>query len=118
MQIRNRRPRSRPRLTLQLSRRVRTFVLVMSLLIGVGGILTAGVASAAALPSAPLGLVADRAAAVVASSTSGPAHEPVIERYVAGGVGVLLFGTMISVVVMSWRSFRETVESNRPRRED
>lgn len=100
---------------LRLSGRVQTLVIASALVVGVCLLATAGIAEAAPAEAAHAAIaarsVADTAPAEVAS-------DPTLHRIVAGGVTTLLFGTMISVVVVSWRSFRETVESDQERRKD
>lgn len=102
-----------------LTRRVRNLMLVAAFMVGFGGVITAGVADAAPLNTHQIEMVAGQAAEaaeVAAPHTSG--HEPVVERVVAGGVATLLFGTMISVVAVSWRSFRQSVETERKRKNE
>lgn len=101
---------------LRLSARVQTLVIASAVVVGVCLLATAGIAEAANAEAAHAAI----AARSVTASTpeAAAAADPTLQRIVAGGVTTLLFGTMISVVVVSWRSFRETVESDRERRKD
>jgi len=102
---------------LRLSGRVQTFVIASALVVGVCLLATAGIAEAATAEAAHAAIAAKSVAAASPVQAAAPA-DPTLQRIVAGGVTTLLFGTMISVVVVSWRSFRETVEKDQQRRRD
>ncbi|MGX1098733.1 hypothetical protein [Amorphus sp. MBR-141] len=102
---------------LRLSGRVQTLVIASAMIVGVCLLATAGIAEAAPAEAAHAAIAA-RSVAASTPEAAAAATDPTLQRIVAGGVTTLLFGTMISVVVVSWRSFRETVESDRERRKD
>lgn len=108
----------RTRRHLGLSGRVQTLVIASALVVGVCLLATAGIAHAAPAEAAHAAIAAKSAAgAATALPNAVAAPDPMLHRIVAGGVTTLLFGTMISVVVVSWRSFRETVERDRETRD-
>lgn len=103
---------------LRLSGRVQTLVIASALIAGVCLLATVGIAQAAPAEAAHAAIAAKSVAASAPVASAAAATDPTLQRIVAGGVTTLLFGTMISVVVVSWRSFRESVESDRARRRD
>lgn len=104
---------------IRLSDRVRTLVIASALVVGVCLLATVGIAEAAPAEAAHAAIAAKSvAASAPAPAAATVSANPTMQRIVAGGVTTLLFGTMISVVVVSWRSFRETIESDRERRKD
>lgn len=97
-------------------RRVGLIALVTVCAVGVGLALATGVADAGTVSHTPADFAAQ---AVQPDRLMEPrTPEPMMHRVVAGGVATLLFGTMISVVVVSWRSFRDAVEAERKRAKD
>ncbi|WP_018700661.1 hypothetical protein [Amorphus coralli] len=102
-----------------LSGRVQTLVIASALVVGVCLLATAGIAEAAPAEAAHAAIAA-KSAAAASGAIPHPeaAPDPMLQRIVAGGVTTLLFGTMISVVVVSWRSFRESIERDQKARKD
>ncbi|MEW5421302.1 hypothetical protein [Amorphus sp. 3PC139-8] len=94
-------------------RRAGLIALLSVCALGVGLVLATGAADAGTLGAPPADLAAQAVQPDRLAEPSAP--EPMMHRVVAGGVATLLFGTMISVVVVSWRSFREAVEAERKR---